>query len=34
MFVAAAEAAALAGVAPRIDAEIEAAAGFLREHAR
>jgi glucose/mannose-6-phosphate isomerase len=31
MFVAAAEAAALAGVAPRIAPEIEAAAGFLRE---
>ena len=31
MFVAAAEAAALAGAAPRIAAEVEAAAGFLRE---
>jgi glucose/mannose-6-phosphate isomerase len=31
MFVAAAEAAALAGLAPRIASEIEAAAGFLRE---
>ena len=33
MFVAAAEAAALAGAAPRIAAEVEAAAGFLREQA-
>ncbi len=32
-FVAAAEAAALAGVAPRIESEIRAAAAFLREHA-
>ncbi|MFI5028450.1 MAG: bifunctional phosphoglucose/phosphomannose isomerase [Solirubrobacterales bacterium] len=31
MFVAAAEAAALAGIAPRVGGEIEAAAGFLRE---
>ena len=33
MFVAAAEAAALAGAAPSIAAEVEAAAGFLREQA-
>ena len=34
MFVAAAEVAALAGVAPRIEAEIEAAAAFLESRAR